>query len=149
MPLLPQHAAQLEASGIPPEVIEERGYRSSESASDLARLGFGRTQTRHPALVVPLRDARGEIVSYQIRPDDPRINHDGNAIRYESPTGAHAMVDVPPRAAPMLSDPQIPLLITEGAKKADAAASLGLCCVNVTGVWSWRGSNGLAGSTSP
>ena len=147
MPLQQQHAAQLQASGISPEVIEERGYRSSESASDLARLGFGKGQCNHPALIVPLRDARGEIVSYQIRPDSPRLV-DGRPLRYESPRGASAVVDVPPRCAPMLRDPQIPLLITEGAKKADAAASRGLCCASVTGVWSWRGSNALAGRTA-
>ena len=30
-----------------------------------------------------------------------------------------------------------PLWITEGARKADAGASAGLCCVSLPGVWSW------------
>lgn len=147
MALQQHHREHLEASGLSPEVIEERGYFSAESASALERLGFARSQRSAPALVIPLRDARGEIVSYQARPDHPRMV-DGRALKYESRTGDRPVLDIPPRCREMLVDPQVPLFITEGAKKADAAASRGLCCVNVSGVWSWRGSNSLAGRTA-
>ncbi len=30
------------------------------------------------------------------------------------------------------------LFITEGARKADAAVSKSLCCVDLLGVWNWR-----------
>jgi len=40
-----------------------------------------------------------------------------------------------------LGDPTIPLLITEGIRKADAAVSAGLCAVDILGVWNWRGRN--------
>ena len=39
-------------------------------------------------------------------------------------------------------------LVTEGTKKADAAAVRGLCCVALPGVWSWRGSNGCGGKVA-
>src|ERR1039458_3072536 len=54
---------------------------------------------------------------------------------------AWAMLDVPPRVRPLLGDPALPLVITEGPLKADAAASVGLACVDLLGVWSWRGRN--------
>jgi hypothetical protein len=33
------------------------------------------------------------------------------------------------------------LFVTEGARKADAAVSRELCCIDLLGVWNWRGTN--------
>jgi len=55
------------------------------------------------------------------------------------------VVDVPPPARSWLGDPQRPLFITEGVRKADAAVSRGLCCSALLGVWNWRGSNADGG----
>ena len=41
----------------------------------------------------------------------------------------------------MLGDPEIPLWITEGVKKADCGALHGLCIVALSGVWNWLGTN--------
>ncbi|MBA2768496.1 MAG: DUF3631 domain-containing protein, partial [Sporichthyaceae bacterium] len=54
----------------------------------------------------------------------------------------------PPGVGPQLGDPAVPLWVTEGVKKADAAALAGLCCVALPGVWSWRGSNGSGGKVA-
>jgi hypothetical protein len=54
-----------------------------------------------------------------------------------TPAGATLALDVPPRCRELLRSPRAPLWITEGARKADAAATAGLCCVSVPGVWSW------------
>ena len=56
-------------------------------------------------------------------------------------------LDIPPTIRKWLSDPAKPLFITEGARKADAAVSMGLCCIDVLGVWNWRGTNKLGGKT--
>ena len=54
-----------------------------------------------------------------------------------------------PRAAyRAIADPTIPLWVTEGARKADAAVSAGLDCVSLGGVWNWRGTNGQGGKTA-
>jgi hypothetical protein len=42
----------------------------------------------------------------------------------------------------------VPLVVTEGARKADSAASAGLCCIAVAGVWNWRGTNDAGGSVA-
>src|SRR5439155_22401375 len=38
--------------------------------------------------------------------------------------------------------------ITEGARKADAAASHKRCCIALLGVWSWRGTNEWGGTAA-
>jgi len=138
--LLPQHLELLRASAILSEVANRRGYRSVRSRSELRRLGFSDVQARVPALLIPIWGVTGEIVLYQARPDEPRVNN-GRAVKYETPPGTRMALDVPPGARFALADPGQPLFITEGARKADAAVSLGLCCLALLGVWNWRGTN--------
>ena len=58
------------------------------------------------------------------------------------------MLDVPPRVRGQLGDPAVPLWITEGARKADAAVSSGLCCIALSGVDGWQGTNSRGGKTA-
>lgn len=132
-----QHRDLLEASAISPEVAAERGYWTATRKAELEALGFKRGQASVPALVIPIRDVVGKIVNYQIRPDQPRIDDTGRPVKYESPAGIPPTLDIPPRCRDRLGSPRSPLWITEGARKADAAAAAGLCCVSVPGVWSW------------
>lgn len=145
--LLPQHQKLIEDSGIADAVARDRGYRSVTTKAELRRLGFASSQCLAPCLLLPVHGVSGEIVSYQIRPDTPRIR-DGKALKYETPARSRMAIDVPPRARAMLGNPDIPLIVTEGIRKADAAASLGLCCIDVLGVWNWRGSNDHGGKTA-
>ena len=145
--LAPQHAALLQASAIKPEVVAARGYRTVTTRAELRRLGFSDAQAREPALLVPVRTVHGEIGTYQIRPDTPRIVK-GKALKYETIKGARMLLDVPPLARPMLGNPSVPLFVTEGARKADAAASAGLCCVALLGVWTFRGTNEHGGKVA-
>jgi hypothetical protein len=47
----------------------------------------------------------------------------------------------------MLTNPAIPLWITEGLKKADALASHDLCAIALLGVWAFKGKNPFGGTT--
>ena len=47
-----------------------------------------------------------------------------------------------------LRDPAIPLWITEGVRKGDAAVSIDLCCIALLGVWNFRGTNDRGGKTA-
>jgi len=145
--LLPQHAKLIEASGVTPEVVLTRGYRSVTSETDLERLGFSASQRIVPGLLIPIFNVTGEIVLHQYRPDSPRTKR-GKSLKYETPMGAHLILDVPPPARAALGDPTKPLFITEGARKADAAVSRGVCCISLLGVWGWRGSNEHGGKTA-
>lgn len=142
--LLDHHRAHLAASGIPHELIAERGYYSATTKADLERLGFAAPQRQAPALVVPVHGVAGRVGLHIIRPDHPRIVN-GKPLKYEVPKGARMQLDAPPRVRTRLSSLTVPLFVTEGIKKADAAAACGLCCVAVLGIWNWRGQNESGG----
>jgi hypothetical protein len=143
--LLSHHAKLLSESGITPEIAAARGYRTVTEKKNLEELGFGVKQRRVPALLIPIHNVRGEVALHQLRPDEPRRDKGGKALKYETPAGASMSLDVPPIVRQQLDDPSVPLFITEGARKADAAASVGLCCVSLLGVWNFRGKNDKGG----
>lgn len=144
--LLESHLSQLrDGSGISLEVILERGYRSILGKAELERLGFSGAQRRTPGILIPLWGVDGKQVGYQYRPDSPRINQKGKPVKYENPIGSRIRLDCPPRCQKMLANPQIPLWVTEGSKKADALSSKGACAVSLTGVWGFKGKNELGG----
>ena len=145
--LLPQHQELIRASAILDEVADARGYRSMTTKAEVDRLGFGRAQQNVPGLLIPVHSVTGAIVTYQLRPDSPRIR-DGKPVKYETPSGSRMALDVPQSARKRLGDPFVPLFITEGARKADAAVSVGLCCIALLGVWNWRGTNDQGGVTA-
>ena len=136
-----QHRRILErGSAILPEVIEARGYFTAQDKSELNSLGFPDSQSRVPALAIPIFGTDGIKTTYQLRPDRPRIRA-GKPIKYETPFGSKMVLDVHPYVTHILGNPNIPLWITEGIKKGDALVSHGLCAVALLGVWNWRGSS--------
>jgi P4 family phage/plasmid primase-like protien len=149
MPLAAHHEAMLAASDIAPEVIVARGYWTATTKAELARLGFPPTQQLQPALVVPIYNVRGELSTYMLRPDAPRIR-DSKPAKYEFMRGFKMVLDVPnlDGTRTQLDDPRVPLWVTEGSKKVDALVSHGCCGVGVIGVWSWRGSNEKGGKVA-
>ena len=96
--------------------------------------GFSIEQCRTPALLIPVYDGRGRLITYQMRPDEPRIDRHAGAVEYEVCPGRQFALDVPPSCATLLADPSIPLYITDEVFKADSAASQGLCCVDLVGL---------------
>ncbi len=146
--LSPDHRKLIDASAIWPEVAVERGYRTIRIKAELEELGFAKYQRRVPTLLVPIRNVAGELVTYQARPNDARINKSGKPVKYETPTGSRNVLDVPLRIRSLLRDPSIPLVFTEGARKADAAVSIGIPCIALIGVFGWRGTNAQGGKAS-
>lgn len=143
--LLSHHAQMIVASGITLDVATARGYRSITDPADAIALGFADYQARVPALLVPVWGVDGRIATYQLRPDTPRRSEKGKPIKYETPAGSRMVIDVPPAVRPVIGDPSVPLLITEGVRKADSAVSHGGNCVALMGVWNWRGTNDQGG----
>jgi hypothetical protein len=146
--LLTEHFNHLsEGSGINTDVIKERGYRSLLGKAELEKLGFTPAQQRSPGILIPLWSVDSKEAGYQFRPDHPRTNNRGKPVKYESPTGSSNRLDCPPRCQKMIGNPQVPLWITEGSKKADALASRNACAISVTGVWGFKGKNQFGGIT--
>lgn len=137
--LLADHELQLKLSAIGDDVIKERGYFSAFDKKDLSAIGFRGLGTPTPALVIPVHTVTGDTI-YQVRPNSPRITK-GKPRKYEFAPRTKMCLDVPMRVLPQLKDPSIPLFLTEGSKKVDAAITQGLCCIGVLGVWNWRGMN--------
>ncbi len=125
----------LDGSGISPEVVAERGYRTVDRAG--VPDAFRRYQ-RRSGLLVPMYSPDGITASHQLRPDKPRKDKKGKAVKYETPTGTRCILDVHPRMRKAIKDPSVPLWITEGIKKADALTTQGKCTVGLIGVWNWQ-----------
>ena len=143
-----QHAALLAGSAIPPDLARRRGYVSVDTKVRLEQLGVTRAGRSTPGLLIPLLRKEGSTWGYQYRPDVPRTNDKGKPVKYETPWKQPAGLDVPPGVGALLDDPAVTLWITEGTRKADAAAALGLACVSLSGVWNWRGSNPVGGKVA-
>jgi len=140
------HRVQLKASAISDDVIAERGYFSVSHKKELVPLGFKASRVPLPAMVIPTHTINGGVI-YQLRPDQPRFDN-GKARKYELQPGLQMHLDVPKRVLPKLQDPRVPLFITEGSKKVDAAISQELCCIGLLGVNCWRGRNEHGGITT-
>jgi len=146
--LLQSHFEQLaKESGLSLEVIKERGYRSLLGNKELKELGFTPAQQRAPGLLVPLWGVDAKEAGCQFKPDNPRCDQKGRVIKYETPRGASNRIDCPPRCQKLLGDPNTPLWITEGSKKADALATNDACAVSLSGVWGFKGKNDKGGIT--
>ena len=115
--------------------------------SELEKLGFTSAQQRAPGILIPLWSVDGKEAGHQFRPNHPRMNGRGKPVKYESPNGSSNRLDCPPRSQKSIGNPQVPLWITEGSKKADALASKGACAISVTGVWGFKGKNQFGGIT--
>jgi hypothetical protein len=154
--LLEEHWQFLRSRAVADDVATERGYQSAMRKADLNKLGFGPSQQLIPALVLPIWSVRRAVESYQLRPDQPRLDKKGKPRKYEMKAGGGMLLDMHPRltrrseggGVPLISDPGVPLFITEGIPKGDAAVSIGLCCLALLGVWNWRGSNTAGGKTA-
>ena len=140
--LAPHHRLLLEqASGISPDVIAERGWWTARLWGDLDGLGFHGTQKlppNFPALVVPQHDPSGEYTYSVIRYDVTPVRRNGQPMKYIQPKGVGLRLDVPRRCLEGLKNPEVPLLVTEGARKADALATHGIVALNTPGVDGWR-----------
>jgi hypothetical protein len=135
--LFPQHAELLAASAIAPEVAMARGYRSVDTKTQLARSGWGKSNKMPiPGLLIPIHATDGAVRLHDYRPDNPRL-FDGKPRKYERPFGSKLILDVHPTVRPQLNAADVPLWITEGSRKVDAAVTVGLCCIGVLGVDGW------------
>src|SRR5689334_2892835 len=98
--LLPQHLADLRASGLSDAQIAASGFYSLQLPEAVRACLNWRAHgsVPCPCLAIPFRDKDGREVCFtdregrarpyvRLKPDNPRTNEDGKAIKYESPTG--------------------------------------------------------------
>lgn len=129
---------------VAPDIADERGYVRIQSFAQLdvyAHQLTEKQQRQTPGLLVPIYRLGEPVIStFVLRPDNPRVDRSGSTVKYEWPAGVPHCLDVLPRYREALQDPTKDLWFTEGAKKADALASLlgdAIVPVNMSGVWAW------------
>lgn len=160
--LLSDHYKQLISSGISDEIIAERGYESvnplknpvsdAEWKRRVGTLDVAKSVlnvVRKGGLVFPLYQlGDADPFTWVCRPDRPRRGANRKIIKYEYPKGRGNILDVLPRYRAALSNQNIPIWITEGAKKADSLASTfrdQIVPINENGVWGFRQKNRATG----
>lgn len=150
------HVQYLDERAVSPEIAGERGIRTVRGPGDVPE-EFSHPQRalvseEHPGLYIPGWTVDGKEVPGQLRPDRPRTTTRGvrpggepKVVKFENAKGRAGYLDVHPRMQATLADPAIPLIVTEGPVKADAAAGLGLAAIALRGVFCWRGTNPAGG----
>jgi putative DNA primase/helicase len=139
LPLTPKHLAELRGSGLSDETIAASGVYSEHDPIKLGLLINGNWPKRlGTGLVFRYRELDGELNGYaRVKPDSPRT-FKNKPVKYESRRREPNRIYFPPGTVEHLQEPTTDLFITEGEKKALAAAQLGLCCIGLGGVDSWR-----------
>src|SRR5690554_3500614 len=139
----------LRASGLTPEIINERGYFSADmEATDitpkLAELGAKWSRSMRESLVIPMYGPKGDLVSAQIRLREIPEGTE-KPFRYLTPRGMGHRLDVHPRNVSRIPDVSQRLWITEGVKKGDALTVHGEVAISLAGIFTWRNKLGTLG----
>ena len=136
----PHHYRDLKSSGLTDETIRECGFYTERSYPRLAAMIGWKFYPKKmgSALVIPFRSPGGELDGYKrIKPSAPKRNRNGKPQKYISPKGRDQKPYFPPAVIEKLSDASIPLIVTEGEKKAAKATQEGFPCIGLVGVFSF------------
>jgi hypothetical protein len=129
------HRRQLKGSDIAEKVAAARGYRTIRHRSDVPD-EFANWQCRL-GLLIPTYSPDGQTCGHQLRPNKPIPRKNGNAPRYETPTGSRITLDVNPLMLEEVRGGDGDLWLTEGCKKVDSLTSHGEPTVGIIGVWNF------------
>jgi hypothetical protein len=132
--------ADLEKSDIKPATAAASYLAYTSSRQRIGQLLCRKTPLPGgTCLLIPYFDERGQPLDYvRLKPEKPRReNRNGECreVKYDSPSGCPARLYIPPVAVPRLAETGVPLILTEGEKKALALNQHGFLAVAVAGVW--------------
>lgn len=137
--ICPAHMKDLESSGLSPSTIISSGCYCGDYQEVNRILSM---DLESGGLVIPYPLLNGFPAYFRVKPDvSPLI--DGKAAKYCAPRACGNRLYVPKEIIPVLKDTKIPLVITEGEKKALAAVQNGIRAIALSGVWSWRDKDGV------
>src|SRR6266545_2108837 len=128
--LAPAHRDDLRKSGLHDDLVQEQGIRSVPPSDFDRLLGFGVPAAVTSLLLIPYPDpAGGYFDMFQIKLFPALEDR-----KYLQPRGSTPRLYFVRRALPLVMDAAAPLYFVEGAKKALAAAQLGLAAVGFNGI---------------
>jgi len=153
LPLQPKHLDELQGSGLAEMTIHEAGIYSitEPQANQLLQ----RNDIRGGGYALPYFNLDGTSLQKKdgqpyanIKLDTPLQDRKGKPKKYLKPTGEPNYLYAPPQALHGINDSALPLLFTEGEKKALKAAQEGYMCVALPGVWGFKTRKGQKGGRS-
>jgi putative DNA primase/helicase len=133
------HLEELRRSGLNDNTIRAAGIYSETDRNKIATILNRRRVDADmvPGIVFPFLRANGESNYSRIKPDHPR-QLKGKSVKYESPRDQPNELYIPPGTFAAFDDPTVPILITEGEKKALAASQAGFACVGLVGAYGFK-----------
>lgn len=144
--LAPAHRQDLAKSGITEATRSAQGIRSVPPSDFDHLLGFRVPAAVTSLLLFPYPDpAGGYFDMFQVKLFPALEAGDGRTVKYLQPRGSAPRLYFVRSVLPLVMDPTVPLYLVEGAKKAMAAAQLGLAAIGFNGIQGWhvRGSRAL------
>jgi len=141
----PAHRADLEKSGITEASQIAQGIRSVPPCDFDRLLGFPVPSAVTSLMLIPYPDpAGGYFDMFQVKLFPALEDGDGHTVKYLQPRGSAPRLYFVRRVLPAVLDPRATLYAIEGAKKAIAAAQLGLAAIGFNGIQGWHGRGSLA-----
>ena len=155
----PDDLRRLSASWLTPEIIERALIRRVDDATGRELVGRNGRGGEYAGLVFPYTlPGEERIREFRLRRDKPDLEHQANGkpkqrAKYLAPPGRGNMLYFPAGTTlEALADTTLPVVITEGEKKALALLRLATWkCeqprwlpIGISGVWGWRGTTGKA-----
>jgi len=137
--LAPQHLEDLQGSGLSTESIELAKFRSADRGEVARILGF---DPGSGGLVIPYPGTNGTQPPFvRVKPDKPFADDEGRLAKYLTAKNAGNRLYIPPiYAERIFKDTSIPVIITEGEKKALKGAQEldGFLVLGLAGVWCFK-----------
>jgi Domain of unknown function (DUF3854) len=135
----PAHRADLEKSGITAASRIAQGIRSVPPCDFERLVGFQVPSAVTSLMLIPYPDPSGGYFDmFQVKLFPALEDSDGHTVKYLQPRHSSPRVYFVRSVLPLVMDPRAPLFLVEGAKKAIAAAQLGLAAVGFNGIQGWH-----------
>jgi len=147
LPVDDEHLKDLYESGLSDETILSAKIRSISAYEATEILGF-RINCR--CLAFPYLNSQVGVLDGVIRlkPNIPPVIT-GRPAKYLSRKNSSNRLYIPKKVFKDLNIHHIPLIITEGEKKALAAVQAGLSCVGLSGIYCWKGKSKETDNSNP
>jgi len=134
--LSPTHLEDLYKSGLSNETILEARIYSVDSQE--AKKLLKRTKEVGPGYVIPYPKKRGFGAGINFKPNKPSLDSEGKSRKYLRPLRSKQQLFIPRPVWAVLQNAKIPLIFTEGEKKALKATQEGFYAIALSGVWGWK-----------
>lgn len=136
MSLAPSHYDDLKRSGLIDKTIEDAGIKTVRPADINKKLGFN-VHGIQSMYEIPYNNEYSRFRVFYV--EGNKSNSDGTEKpKYLCRKDSGNHLYIPFQVRPVLRELSIPLLITEGEKKALKAAQEKLPCIAIAGLWGWK-----------